>query len=150
MYTSLNKYIIFHHTRAENTTFAILSGERKWYFRPGYPIQKRDGLEIVTSNDCDWSMSNGDVQFNWPTIRRAKRALTLLVWYHYSMVKNKKCLSGFLFYWPWSVYYFSARRCRKASTSFRAAARTWRFQAGGHNSILRTSGGKNLDSPYLV
>ena len=29
-------YTIFHHTRAENTTFAFRSRERKWYFRPGY------------------------------------------------------------------------------------------------------------------
>ena len=27
---------LFHHTRAENTTFAFWSRERKWYFRPGY------------------------------------------------------------------------------------------------------------------
>ena len=29
-------YTIFHHTRAENTTFAFLSQERKWHFWPGY------------------------------------------------------------------------------------------------------------------
>ena len=28
--------ILFHHTWAENTTFAFRSRERKWYFRPGY------------------------------------------------------------------------------------------------------------------
>ena len=33
------------------------------------------------------------------------------------------CDLRLLFYWPWSVYYFSARRRRKAATSFRAAAR---------------------------
>ena len=27
---------IIHHTRAENTTLAFLSWERKWHFRPGY------------------------------------------------------------------------------------------------------------------
>ena len=32
-----------------------------------YRIQKRDGLEIVTSNDCDWSIWNGHVKFDWPT-----------------------------------------------------------------------------------
>ena len=41
--------------------------------------KKRDGLEIVTPNDCDWSISNGHVKFDWYTIRRAERALTLLV-----------------------------------------------------------------------
>ena len=52
-----------------------------WFFNslPDYPVQKRDGLEIVTSNDCDWSMWNGHVKFDWPKIQRAKRALTLLV-----------------------------------------------------------------------
>ena len=29
------RYTIFHHTRAENTTFAFRGRERKWYFRPG-------------------------------------------------------------------------------------------------------------------
>ena len=29
-------YMIFHYTRAENTTFACRSREQKWYFRPGY------------------------------------------------------------------------------------------------------------------
>ena len=33
---SRDAYTIFHHTRAENTTFAFLSRERKWHFRPGY------------------------------------------------------------------------------------------------------------------
>ena len=42
-------------------------------------IQKWDRLEIVTSNDCNWSISNGHVKFDWPKIPRAKRALTLLV-----------------------------------------------------------------------
>ena len=31
---------IFHDTRAENTTFAFRSRERKWYFRPGYGENK--------------------------------------------------------------------------------------------------------------
>ena len=29
-------YTIFHHTRAENTTFVFGSRKRKWYFRPRY------------------------------------------------------------------------------------------------------------------
>ena len=33
---SRGAYTIFHHTRAENTTFAFLSRERKWHFRAGY------------------------------------------------------------------------------------------------------------------
>ena len=43
------------------------------------PIQKKDGLEIVTFNDCDWLIQNGHVKFDWPTIRSAKQALTLLM-----------------------------------------------------------------------
>ena len=33
-------YTIFHHTRTENTTFAFLSRERKWHFRPEYGEKK--------------------------------------------------------------------------------------------------------------
>ena len=40
-------YTIFHHTRAENTTFAFRSRERKWYFRPGYGVKKISKLSPV-------------------------------------------------------------------------------------------------------
>ena len=33
---SRGAYTIFHHARVENTTFAFLSREQKWHFRPGY------------------------------------------------------------------------------------------------------------------
>ena len=33
----------------------------------------------MNENDCDSSIWNGHVKFDWPTIRHAKRALTLLV-----------------------------------------------------------------------
>ena len=49
------------------------------FFSYTNPIQKRDELVIVTSNDCDWSILNRHVKFVWPTIRRAKRAFTRLV-----------------------------------------------------------------------
>ena len=66
-----------------------------WYFL----IQKRDGLEIVTSNDCDWSIWNGHVKFDLPTIRDSKRALTLLVMQKFKSKFELGCAFGSIIFY---------------------------------------------------
>ena len=42
-------YTIFHHTRAENTTFAFRRRERKWDFRAGYGKNKLNNKRTVVN-----------------------------------------------------------------------------------------------------
>ena len=45
-FTPVERILFIHHTRAENTTFAFLSRERKCHFRTGY------GEKLCTQHHC--------------------------------------------------------------------------------------------------